>query len=147
MKMPIVVIAVMLFAVAGFSASLAPETAHAQGAKSKTTTNVLTIPTAGNLTLSVSRADNLCVVIVNGAVAYTRGTDGDPLIPDNNIDLSAHLHKGKNYVTVIGVNWGGPSHFVGTLTSGGRAVGQWDFTQGGDTKGLTYQSSYELEQN
>jgi hypothetical protein len=52
---------------------------------------------------------------------YNRKTEGDPIFNDF-VDLTGKLKHGHNSFVILGVNWGGPAHYVGQLTLDGKVL-------------------------
>ena len=70
-----------------------------------------------NVTLTVTHADNEVAAFVNGLAVYDRKTEGDPALNDV-VALDAYLASGLNTLVLVGINWGGPANFQGSLTIG-----------------------------
>jgi hypothetical protein len=73
------------------------------------------------LLLVVHNADNEVIAFVNTDQVYDRKTEGDPTFTDS-VDLSSKLRIGHNSVVILGINWGGPAHFIGNLSLDGRTL-------------------------
>jgi hypothetical protein len=69
--------------------------------------------------LNIYNADNELAVFVNGRKVYSRKTEFDPPLNER-IDLVPFLRSGTNLLTLIGINWGGPSAFDCALTLGNQ---------------------------
>ena len=67
--------------------------------------------------LTVTHADNEVTAFLNGLMVYDRRTDGDPTL-DDVVALDDYLIQGLNTLVVLGINWGGPANFQGSLTIG-----------------------------
>jgi hypothetical protein len=73
------------------------------------------------LGLVINNADNELIAYLNTEQVYDRKTEGDPTFNDS-VDLSSRLKHGQNSFVILGVNWGGPAHFVGQLTLDGKVL-------------------------
>jgi hypothetical protein len=71
--------------------------------------------------LVINNADNELIAYLNTEQVYNRKTDGDPTFNDS-VDLSGRLKHGHNSLVILGVNWGGPAHYVGQLTMDGKVL-------------------------
>ena len=71
-----------------------------------------------NVVLSVTRADNEVSAFLNGLQVYDKKTEGNPVLADK-VELDPYLAKGLNTLVLVGVNWGGPATYEGSLTIGG----------------------------
>jgi hypothetical protein len=69
--------------------------------------------------LNVYNADNELTAYVNGRRVYDRKTEGDPKLNDH-INLVPFLKPGSNTLTLVGINWSGPSAFNCALTIGSQ---------------------------
>ncbi len=76
---------------------------------------------SSKLGLVVNNADNELIAYLNTEQVYDRKTEGDPTSNDS-IDLSGKLKHGHNSFVILGVNWGGPAHYVGQLTLDGKVL-------------------------
>ena len=70
-----------------------------------------------NVTLTVTHADNEVSAFLNGLPVYDHKTEGDPTLNDV-VALDAYLAKGLNTLVLVGVNWGGPANFKGSVKIG-----------------------------
>lgn len=82
---------------------------------------------SGEITLT--RADNAVIMIVNGTIIDFVKTEGDPLL-DKRYDISRDLRSGPNDVTIIGLDWGGRSHVRGGITINGEFTEFWHLQEG-----------------
>jgi hypothetical protein len=73
------------------------------------------------LGLVINNADNELIAYLNSEQAYDRKTEGDPSFNDS-LDLSGKLRHGHNSLVILGVNWGGPAHYVGQITLDGKIL-------------------------
>jgi len=73
-----------------------------------------------SLQLTVNNADNELIVYVNTTQVYDK-TENDPTFHDS-VDLSSNLRRGQNSVVILGINWGGPAHYVGQLNLDGKPL-------------------------
>jgi hypothetical protein len=73
------------------------------------------------LGLVIKNADNELIAYLNTEQVYDRKTEGDPAFNDS-VDLTGRLKHGHNSFVILGVNWGGPAHYVGQLTLDGRVL-------------------------
>lgn len=71
---------------------------------------------ARKLLVLIKRADNEMRVLLNGQQVHYVRTDGDP---DLNVRVDFDVPYGLNSLVIIGVNWGGPSHFAYRLLADG----------------------------
>jgi hypothetical protein len=69
----------------------------------------------------VNNADNELIVYVNTMQVYDKKTEYDPTFHDS-VDLSSNLRRGQNSVVILGINWGGPAHYVGQLNLDGEPL-------------------------
>ena len=69
--------------------------------------------------LTVNNADNELAAILNCVTVYDKKTEGNPSFNDV-VDLTPFLKDGCccNCLILIGINWGGPATFKGSLTIG-----------------------------
>jgi hypothetical protein len=87
-----------------------------------TTKRVSAIARRGSkLGLVINNADNELIVYLNAEQVYNRKTEGDPIFNDF-VDLTGKLKHGHNSFVILGVNWGGPAHYVGQLTLDGKVL-------------------------
>lgn len=68
-------------------------------------------------TLKITHADNEILATVNGLIVYDRKTENNPTLNDQ-VVLDPYLAAGINTLVVIGINWGGPAAFAGSVTVG-----------------------------
>jgi hypothetical protein len=73
------------------------------------------------LGLVINNADNELIAYLNAEQVYNRKTEGGPIFNDS-IDLTGKLKHGHNSFVILGVNWGGPAHYVGQLTLDGKVL-------------------------
>jgi hypothetical protein len=73
------------------------------------------------LGLVINNADNELIAYLNAEQVYNRKTEGDPIFNDS-VDLTGKLKHGHNSFVILGVNWGGPAHYVGQLTLDGKVL-------------------------
>jgi hypothetical protein len=78
------------------------------------------------LGLVINNADNELIAYLNTEQVYNRKTEGDPTFNDS-VDLTGRLKHGHNSFVILGVNWGGPAHYVGQLTLDGRVLSSMTF--------------------
>jgi hypothetical protein len=69
-------------------------------------------------TLTVNYIDNQVVAFLNGKEVYNK-TDqvSQQQFPDT-VELTDKLKLGSNALLIVGINWGGPARFEGSLTIG-----------------------------
>jgi hypothetical protein len=69
--------------------------------------------------LTVNNADNELAAYLNCVPVYDKKTEGNPTFNDV-VDLTPFLKSGCccNCLVLIGINWGGPATFNGSLTIG-----------------------------
>ena len=92
--------------------------------------------------LTVTRADNQVVAILNGNVVYDRKTEGNPALSDQ-VSLTRLLAPGLNHLAIIGINWGGPASYRGTLQIDSSVVA-WGQSQATPGNGMTWQTSFQI---
>lgn len=68
-------------------------------------------------TLKITNADNEVFATINGLVVYDKKTEGNPPLSDQ-VDLTPFLAEGVNTLMVVGINWGGPATFKGSVVVG-----------------------------
>ena len=71
--------------------------------------------------VGINNADNELIGYLNCEQVYDRKTEGDPTFNDT-VDLSSGLKHGPNSFGILGINWGGPAHYVGRLTLDGKVL-------------------------
>jgi hypothetical protein len=79
-------------------------------------------------TLTVNYVDNQVVAFLNGEEVYNRTDQEGVQFPDS-VELTGKLKAGANALLIVGVNWGGPARFEGSLTVGDERTdwgGQFD---------------------
>jgi hypothetical protein len=69
----------------------------------------------------INNADNELIAYLNTEQVYDGKTESDPTFNDS-VDLTGRLKHGHNSFVILGVNWGGPAHYVGQLTLDGRVL-------------------------
>lgn len=77
------------------------------------------------LGLLINNADEL-IAYLNTEHVCDRKTEPDPTFNDS-VDLSGKLKRGHNSFVILGVNWGGPAHYVGQLTLDGKVLSSMIF--------------------
>lgn len=92
--------------------------------------------------LTVARADNQVVVTLNGNIVYDKKTEGDPELNDS-VNLTPLLASGVNHLTILGINWGGPAHYKGTLQLDSSII-EWGQYQGNPGTGTTWSRSFQI---
>lgn len=92
--------------------------------------------------LTITHADNEVIAILNGDVVYSRKTEGDPALNEQ-VDLTPLLLPGINHLTIIGVNWGGPANYSGTLQINASTI-SWGQSQPNPGQGMTWNRSFRL---
>jgi hypothetical protein len=65
--------------------------------------------------LTVTRADNELIALLNGNIVYNKTTENNPEFSDV-VNLTSSLIQGNNVLTLLGINWGGGAVYQGTLT-------------------------------
>ncbi|NJO04041.1 MAG: hypothetical protein HC880_22325 [Bacteroidia bacterium] len=101
---------------------------------------ILTSPNE-SLNLTVTHADNQVVAFLNGSIIYNRSTEGNPTLNDVTPIPVGTLPIGNNLLTLVGVNWGGPYNFQGSI---GNATESTPFVsqEGQSANGLIWTQSY-----
>lgn len=94
------------------------------------------------LVLTVTHADNEVVAVLNGDIVYNKKTEGDPELSDS-VDLKPLLDPGVNHLVIIGVNWGGPANYKGTLQIDGSII-DWGQFQSSPGNGMTWNRSFRI---
>jgi hypothetical protein len=93
--------------------------------------------------VTIKRADNEIAVFVNGILAYDKKTEGDPPLNDV-VDISGFLQHGCcNSVVIIGINWGGPAHYEGSLTVDNSTTA-WAFQAASTVNGMVFDRSFTI---
>jgi hypothetical protein len=87
------------------------------------------------LGLVINNADNELIAYLNTEQVYDPKTEGDPTFNDS-VDLSSRLEHGHNSLVILGVNWGGPAHYVGRLTLDGKVLLSMTFGLPSTTNGV-----------
>lgn len=92
--------------------------------------------------LTVTHADNEIAAYLNGIQVYDKKTEGNPTFKDV-VELDAYLAAGVNTLVLVGVNWGGPYSFSGSVTVG--AVTQ-NFSQsaGSSPNGISWTQTFVI---
>ena len=65
--------------------------------------------------LTINRADNELIALLNGIIVYDKKTDGNPSLNDV-VNLTNLVTSGDNILTLLGINWGDEADYAGTLT-------------------------------
>src|ERR1700730_10951300 len=73
------------------------------------------------LDLVINNAANELIAYLNTEQGYDRKIDVEPTFNES-VDLSSRLKHGHNSFVILGVNWGGPAHYVGQLTLDGKVL-------------------------
>lgn len=93
--------------------------------------------------LTVKRADNEIAAYLNGVLVYDKKTENDPALNDV-VDISGFLQKGCcNSLVIVGVNWGGPAHFEGSL-SVDNSTTSWSFQSQSTPNGIVFDRSFTI---
>src|SRR5215216_6531414 len=93
--------------------------------------------------LKITRADNEVAAFLNGILVYDKKTEGDPALNDV-VDLSGFLQHGCcNFLVVIGINWGGPAHYEGSLTVDNSTT-SWTFQAASTVNGMVFDRSFTI---
>jgi hypothetical protein len=94
--------------------------------------------------LTINNADNELAAILNCVTVYDKKTEGNPALNDV-VDLTPFLKSGCccNCLVLIGINWGGPSTFKGSLTIG-TLVQPFSFTIGASPNGIAWQQVFNI---
>jgi hypothetical protein len=95
---------------------------------------------AAAVKLTVTHADNEVSAWVNGVLVYDKKTENDPAFNDV-VDLAPALQCGCNELVVIGINWGGPANFQGSLTIG-TFVTPFKFTAANSPNGMSWNQTF-----
>jgi hypothetical protein len=93
-------------------------------------------------TLTVTHADNEVAAILNGLVVYDKKTEGNPPFNDQ-VQLDPYLIAGQNVLVIVGINWGGPAAFTGSVTVG-SVVTPFNFTAGATPNGISFNQTFVI---
>lgn len=93
-------------------------------------------------TLHVTRADNEVSAFLNGIQVYDKKTEGNPALNES-VDLTEYLVPGINVIVVVGINWGGPATFSGSVTVG-KASTKFHFQANKTPNGIAWTQSFVL---
>lgn len=97
---------------------------------------------AGTVTLKVTRADNEIMAYLNGNMIYDKKTEGNPLLNDQ-IQISGLMQAGANELILVGVNWGGPATFEGSVDVPGMSM-PFSYTAGSTPNGIVWNRTFNL---
>ena len=93
--------------------------------------------------LTIKRADNEIAAFLNGVLVYDRKTENDPQLNDV-VDISGFIQKGCcNSLVLVGINWGGPAHFEGSL-SVDNSVTSWAVQLPSTPNGMVFDRSFSI---
>ena len=93
--------------------------------------------------LTIKRADNEVAAFLNGILVYDKKTEGDPPLSDV-VDLTGFIQHGCcNTLVVIGINWGGPAHYEGSLSIDSSTT-SWAFTSPSTPNGMVFDRSFTI---
>jgi hypothetical protein len=67
-----------------------------------------------SVSATISKADNQILLFLNGLLIYSKYTDFDPTFSDT-VDFTAQLRGSNDWLTMVGLNWGGPANFAVSL--------------------------------
>ena len=95
-----------------------------------------------NAILTVTRADNEVAAYVNGVQVYDKKTENNPAFNDV-IELDAYLAAGLNALVLVGVNWGGPCTFSGTVQIG-KVVQPFSYTANSTPNGIVWTQTFAI---
>jgi hypothetical protein len=73
------------------------------------------------VTATITQADNQILLFLNGLLIYSRYTDFDPTFNET-VDFTARLKGSGDYLTMVGLNWGGPYDFAVTVNNNGTST-------------------------
>jgi len=91
-------------------------------------------------TLKVTHADNEILATVNGLTVYDKKTEGNPAFNDQ-VNLDPYLAAGVNALVIIGVNWGGPAAFAGSVVVGDIET-PFSFGAAATPKGIAFTQTF-----
>jgi hypothetical protein len=97
---------------------------------------------ASSTILTVNNADNQVVAYLNGQEVYNKSTESNPTFADT-VDLTNKLIPGKNILLLVGINWGGPAIFKGSLSVNDQ-VTNWESYLESTPNGLVWSKTFEL---
>lgn len=96
------------------------------------------------VTLTVNNADNEVAAFLNCVKVYDRKTEGNPTFNDV-VDLTPFLKQGCccNCLYIIGINWGGPATFKGSVTIG-TSVQPFNATFASSPNGIIWEQIFVI---
>ncbi|WDE03798.1 hypothetical protein SG34_020805 [Thalassomonas viridans] len=94
--------------------------------------------------LTISDADSQIVVFLNGEEIYNKSTIGEKPLSDVT-DLSSKLVEGDNTLLILGINWGGPSTFKGSLTVNGAVSHFHKMYDASAPRGLLWSDTFVIQ--
>jgi len=102
------------------------------------------MPAPTVVTLTVNNADNELAAFLNCVTVYDKKTENNPSFKDV-VDLTPFLKSGCccNCLHLIGINWGGPATFKGSLTIG-TLVQPFSATFPSTPNGIVWQQIFEI---
>lgn len=93
-------------------------------------------------TLTITRADNEILAVLNGSVIYNKMTNNNPLLNDR-VNLDPFLACGLNHLVLVGINWSGPANFVGTVNASGRDI-PFEFSAPTTGQGMVFTQTFVI---
>lgn len=90
--------------------------------------------------LTITHADNEILAVVNGAVIYDKTTNNNPSLNEK-VNLDPFLASGLNFLVLIGINWGGPATFTGTMNIGGKDI-PFSFNAPATSPGMVFTQTF-----
>jgi hypothetical protein len=96
-------------------------------------------------TLTVTNADNELAAFLNCVNVYDKKTEGNPTFKDV-VDLTPYLKSGCccNCLVLIGINWGGPATFKGSLQIGTAPPQSFSVTFPSTPNGIVWQEVFVI---
>ena len=92
--------------------------------------------------LTITRADNEILAVLNGAVIYNKATNNNPSLNEK-VNLDPFLASGLNLLVLVGINWSGPASFTGTVNISGRDI-PFSFSAPATTQGMAFTQTFVI---
>jgi|SRR5581483_11059110 len=100
---------------------------------------------ATTATLTVNKADNELIAVLNCITVYDRKTENNPTLKDV-VELTPFLKDGCccNCLVLYGINWGGPSTFEGSVKIGPTVTIPFSATFPSSPNGMIWTQTFIL---
>lgn len=82
----------------------------------------VTITENDHLVLHVKKADNQVVAWIDQTWLLSVKTENDIPVDKSALVNHSSLQKGDHYLSVVGINWGGPAHYEFFLSKNGNRI-------------------------